>query len=180
MEEIIDKYLNEIVSTELNSLPMEIEPEMADPNQDKSEEWRTWFPVKSTVSDDEIKAFESQLKYSLPEAYKSFLKYKYFYDLSIHECRFCDHPIRNWKETLLGMMTDDYPSEFLIEKGRIPFADWSDWGLLCFDTTAECKDFDYPIVLWDHEVYDQYQLMYDSFEAMLIQLDQEEMEAREE
>ena len=176
MEKLIDKYLDELVAIGLNQLPGEIVPEMADPNQDEKEEWRVWLPIQSRVTDDEIKEFELRLGHALPETYKRFLKYKHFYELEIGECSFCEHPSGNWRASLSEMIFDGYPREFLIDKGRIPFANWSDWGLLCFDSTVEHPKNDYPIVLWDHEISDEFELMYPNFETMLIELDKEESE----
>lgn len=39
----------------------------------------------------------------------------------------------------MEMIFDVYPTEFLIEKGYVSFAEWSDWGLLCFDTNRNNK-----------------------------------------
>ena len=176
MEEIIDKYLNHWSQLELNKLPINIEPEMADPNQDPSKEWKTWFPIPSKVTDEELAEFENQLGKPLPDSYKRFLKHKHFYDLSISECTFFRHPVNTWKTILTNEIFDGYPTEYLIDKGRIPFASWSDWGLLCFDTSANYGNNDYPIVLWDHEVEDEIQKKYRNFENMLNELDKEEKE----
>ncbi|GAA4113965.1 hypothetical protein GCM10022393_13210 [Aquimarina addita] len=51
LEKIVDKYLDEIVSLEINSLPIRIEPEMAEKNSDKNQEWNNWFPIQSTITD---------------------------------------------------------------------------------------------------------------------------------
>lgn len=179
MEKIIDKYLNEIVSLEINSRPTRIEPEMADKNADKKQEWNNWNPIASTVTDKDLSELEKDIRHSLPESYKSFLKFKHFYDLYIAECSFCAHPINTWKAKINEMIFDGYPSEDLIETGRIPFASWSDWGLLCFDTTTKSKNNNYPIVLWDHEVYDEFQFKYSDFESMLVELDLEHEEQKE-
>ncbi len=129
MEKLIDKYLDELVAIELNRLPGEIVPEMADPNQDENEEWRVWHPIQSLVTDDEIKEFELRLGHPLPETYKRFLKHKHFYELEIGECSFCEHPAGNWRASLSEMIFDGYPREFLIDTGRIHIANWSDRGL---------------------------------------------------
>lgn len=170
MEKIIDKYLNEIVSLEINSLPGKVEREMADKETDDSGEWNNWYPIESTVSHSDLLGIEQQIGYKLPDSYKRFLKYLHFYELYIAECSFCSHPIRTWRAELMEMIFDGYPSEDLIDTGRIPFASWSDWGLLCFDTTAKSEDNDYPIVLWDHEIYDEFQFMYSNFENMISEL----------
>ncbi len=176
MEKIIDKYLDQLISIELNKLPGEIVPEMSDPDQEKNEEWRIWNPIQSKVTDEEIEEFESRLGHKLPESYKKFLKYKHFYELQIGECSFCEHPAGIWRASLSEMIFDGYPREFLIDAGRIPFANWSDWGLLCFDTTAENQNNDYPIVLWDHEIFDEFEPKYSNFDNMIIELDKEEKE----
>lgn len=173
MEKIIDKHLDELVAIELNKLPCEIVPEMADPNQDKNEEWRIWNPIQSRVTDDEIEEFESRLGHKLPESYKRFLKHKHFYELQINECSFCEHQARVWRASLSEMIFEGYPREYLIDTGRIPFANWSDWGLLCFDTTANHNNNDYPVVLWDHEVFDEFESKYSNFETMIKELDKE-------
>ena len=72
------------------------------------------------------------------------------------------------------MIFDGYPREYLIDKGYVPFADWSDWGLLCFDTNRNTNDHNYPIVLWDHEIADEVQDLYKNFYDLLVKLDEEE------
>jgi hypothetical protein len=176
MEHIIDRYLKQLLDAELNTLPMSIVAEMSDPNQDKDAEWQIWHPVQSNVTNADIEMFESRIGYQLPESYKRFLKHKHFYELQISACSFCAHPAGIWHASLVDMIFDGYPREFLFDKGRIPFANWSDWGLLCFDTTAQCIDNDYPIVLWDHEEATQFESQFSNFETMLFELDKEERE----
>lgn len=171
MEELIDKHLDRLVSIELNKLPIPIQKEMEDPNQNKDDEWKTWLPIKSTVSNLDIADFESTIGFKLPESFKTFLKHKHFYELQIGECTFCEHPVNIWRKSFSDMIFDGYPREFLIDKGRIPFANWSDWGLLCFDTTLKSVDNNYPIVLWDHERSDDFEIVYQDFESMLIELE---------
>lgn len=173
MEKIIDKYLEEIISKDLNKLPGKIEKEMVDPNQDNNKEWKKWLPIPSTVTETDLVEYENKIGYKLPDSYKRFLKHNHFYELWIAECSFFSHPIHSWKSELYKMIFKGFPKEFLIDKGRIPFADWSDWGMLCFDTTAECENHDYPIFLWDHEISDEFEPKYQNFESMIIELDKE-------
>lgn len=98
MEKIIDKYLDGLISIELNKLPIEIVPEMSDPNQHKNEEWRVWNLIQSKVNEKEVAEFESELGYKLPESYKKFLKHKHFYELQIGEYSFREHPAGIWRE----------------------------------------------------------------------------------
>lgn len=171
---IIDTYLSKLVDFELNKLPGGIETEMSDPSQDKKEEWRTWFPVDSKVKDYEIEEIEERIGYTLPDDYKIFLKHKHFYELHISEVSFCSHPVNTWRAKLTEMIYEGYPPEYLIEKGYIPFADWSDWGLLCFDTNKNQSEKNYPIVLWDHELVDEVQYKYKDFYGLLTTLGEQE------
>ena len=176
MEEIVDKYLNRQIEIGLNQAPIKVEEEMEDRNQDRSEEWRIWYPIPSKVTDEELNDFEENIGYKFPESYRKFLKYKHFYELNISEYSFCKHPVNVWKVYLNDMIYEN-PPEFLIEEGRIPFADWSDWGLLCFDTTVECENNNYPIVLWDHEREDEFEFKYSDFEGVLNALNKEKPNA---
>ena len=172
IKNIVDIYLKKWVDNELNSTPIDIEPEMADPNQDKNEEWRTWFPIESKVTDAEIEEMENRVGHKFPSDYKTFLKHKHFYELQISEASFCEHPVNTWRASLTEMIFDGYPTEFLIDKGYIPFINWSDWGLLCFDTNRNEDDKNYPIVLWDHEIADEFQDLYKDFYDLITKLDE--------
>ena len=169
---IIDKHLNKWIEKGVNILPGKIEPEMANPNDPMNDEgWQKWYPIDSTVTDAEIEELETQLKFRLPSDYKIFLKHKYFYELYIYEARFSGHIIRRWKHQLIDKAFDGYPREFLIDKGYIPFADWNDWGQLCFDTNNQKTANEYPVVLWDHERWDEFEPYSDNFESLLVKLD---------
>ncbi len=72
IKNIIDTYLKKWVDIELNKLPGKIESEMSDPNQDKNEEWRIWFPIDSKVTDDEINEIEGRIGHSCLRITKRF------------------------------------------------------------------------------------------------------------
>lgn len=173
INDIIDAHLKLCVENELNKHPGEIEAEMADHTQVPEEDWRTWFPIDSKVTEADIESFEKQLGYKLPEDYKTFLKYKHFYELQISEASFCRHPVNTWLKHQHTMIFDGWPAEELIEKGLIPFADWSDWGLLCFNTNSDFGGKDYPIVLWDHDDRDEVKQVADNFKDLVIRLNKE-------
>jgi hypothetical protein len=169
---IIDRQLQILIDKELNALPSNIEPEMANANEPMDNEgWQKWYPIESTVTDSELEELEMQLHFKLPTSYKAFLKHKHFYELYISEARFSGQEIKNWKRHLVDMAYDGYPQEFLIDKGFIPFADWSDWGLLCFDTNKPAKDNEFPIVLWDHERWDKFEDYCENFKSLILKLD---------
>jgi hypothetical protein len=175
IKDIVDKHLNDWIDIELNKLPNEvIEKEMADSTQNPKDEWKTWFPIDSKVTDQEIKEYEDRIEYTLPESYKTFLKHKHFYELNIAEASFFSHPVNSWKAKLEEMVFEGYPRKYLIDKGYVPFADYSDWGLLCFDTNVKNSENEYPIVLWDHEVTDKVELISNNFLELLVKLNKEE------
>jgi hypothetical protein len=69
-----------------------------------------------------------------------------------------------------------YPREFLIDKGYLPFADWNDWGMLCFDTNADDGKHNYPVVMWDHDRPYQVKPMYRDFTDLIQNLDRQASE----
>lgn len=171
---IVDRHLQLWIDNGLNACPVPIDPEMTMPNEPiDNEGWQKWFPIKSAIIDSDIDEIEKQLGFTLPTSYKAFLKYKHFYDLHISEAHFARLDIRNWKQNLLNMVYDNFPTEFLIDKGYIPFADWNDWGVLCFDTNGLTQNNDYPVILWDHDNWEEYQPFAENFEQLLIKLDNE-------
>lgn len=171
IKRIIDAYLKRLVEHEGNVLPKKIELEMTDPNQNKNEEWEIWFPVASKVKDDEIKELENQLGCKYPDDYRMFLKHKHFYELYISEASFYEHPINSWKKSLTETIFREELKNDLLAKGFIPFANWEDWGLLCFDTNRNRKDCNYPIVLWDHEWPDKFENKYSNFYDFIVKND---------
>jgi hypothetical protein len=165
---LVDKYLQWQTEAGLNKLPMPIQPEMADSTQNPQEEWRVWFPIASQVTNEEIADHEEYIGYTYPDSYKAFLKHKHFYDLQIAEVGFCRHPVHVWRGELSGMIYEGYPREFLIDRGLIPFASYSDWGMVCFDTSKRLENGEYLIILWDHERAYESEPLHNSFLELLI------------
>ena len=170
IELIIDVYLQKWANLGVNMLPGEIDPAMAGPKN--ADGWTVWYPIQSRVTDDDIQDFEEQIGYRFPTDYKRYLKYKHFYDLQIAEADFT-HPVNTWRAAHVDMIDRGYPREFLIDKGYLPIASWSDWGLLCFDTNAGDAAYNYPVVLWDHERAHHVTPLYANFTELLQGLDQE-------
>jgi len=173
IKKIIDTYLKECIETGMNKQPGIIEVEMADPNCPPGKESQAWLPIDSTVTNAEIELFETQIGHKLPGNYKVLLKHKHFYELFIAEVTFCKHPVNKWRKALYDMVVNHWPTEELFDKGYLQFADWSDWGALCFDTNRQTTNNDYPIVLWDHDGPVAIQDVAENFFSLLIKLDKE-------
>lgn len=129
--------------------------EMQDDSFNGSEEYNSWQATKSTVSDADITALEIMVDCKLPLSFKTFLKYKHFYDLflpGVMEVGFYKHPIRNWEKEYHEMYSYDWVREDLIGNRFIPFANHMDWGFLCFDARNPVENNEYPILMIDHEI----------------------------
>jgi hypothetical protein len=100
--------------------------------------------------------------------------------LYIGEGVMCEHPVNTWRASLSDMLYRGYPREFLIDKGLLPFAGMSDWGLLCFDINRGYLNANYPVVLWDHEVVDWHIDYAPSFRMALRRLDKDYKKRQEE
>lgn len=168
---IIDKYLQKWIDMGLNKTPVDVEPEMADASGEDEEGYTTWYPIDSTVTDEDIGALEVTLGHALPPSYKVFLKHKHFYEFYIDEAHFTNQQIRGWKTNLTKKAFNSWPQELLINKGYLPFVRWSDWGELCFDTNQNVKDNEYPVILWDHDDWLVFKPFSENFEKTLIKLD---------
>jgi SMI1-KNR4 cell-wall len=173
IEEIVDLYLQKWADLGINMLPREIDSAMAGPTT--ADGWTFWYPIPSKATDEEIQDFEEQIGHRFPTDYKRYLKYKHFYDLHIAEANFT-HPVNTWRREHVDMIDGGYPREFLIDKGYLSIASWSDWGLLCFDTNAGDEDHNYPVVLWDHERARHVTPLYRNFTELMRGLDLEASE----
>jgi SMI1-KNR4 cell-wall len=167
---IIDRHLD----LGYNKIMGQPELEMVDPNQDANDELKTWFPIKSRVTDSDIGELETQIGHKLPIDYKVFLKHKHFYKLHISECAFQRHEINSWKTIFVENVFNGPDPEYLIEKGYLPFADHLNFGgVFCFDTNQNTGDNNYPIVLWDSEEYEDVRYEDRDFYGFLVKLDNE-------
>lgn len=173
--EYVDKSLSSLKKADLMFLPHSNMPtEMIDESVEQKSDWIPWKSISSKVTDKDILEIESKIKLKYPELYKDFLKYKHFYELeNVAEINFFKHCVRDWKSNLTEYYFDYWEPEELIKKGFIPFADYSDWGIVCFDTNR-MNNNDCPIVMFDHEtLYDEpvtFEELYNSFELMASEL----------
>lgn len=173
--EYIDNSLRNLKEADLMTIPHSNMPiEMIDKNVLQKSDWIPWKAIASKVTNDDLTYLESKINLEYPELYKEFLKYKHFYDLeNINEITFFKHCVRDWKNDLLEYYFEYWEPDEIIKKGFIPFANYSDWGVVCFDTNRMVNR-DCPIVMFDHEtLYNEevyYEELYTDFETMIIDL----------
>ena len=179
VHEFVDANLELIFQVGLMRMPHEVVPlEMRDGNNAGIDEegYAAWKEIPSTVSQDEIRELEQKTGFRYPELYVEFLRYKQFCELfPVAEITFFDHSIHQWKQVLIDRYYKSWLPEKLIGQGYIYFADYSDWGMVCFDTTEQnLEDNDCPIIMIDHEaLYDNpvpKEILYPSFAAMMRSL----------
>jgi hypothetical protein len=123
-------------------------------------EYLCWKPIKSTITVNDITSLETNIGHELPTSYKYFLQHVHFIDLNLG-----DQPIDYFRslpgntiELLLQEIINFPPSliemdyEPPLKRGYIPFANYSDQGLACFDTTGEPRIAnEYRLIWLDHE-----------------------------
>lgn len=115
-----------------------------------TDDWRYWNPIMANITPEEFMEYENMMGFELPESYVMFLGYKHFIDLNFgHDVIFFKHT-KNWvKDNFEAAKWYGY--EFTLQKGIIPFADYSDWGIVCFDKNVKYDDGEYKVVYLDHE-----------------------------
>ena len=155
LEKIIDDALDKMAKEEiLMSRPDPNMPiEMFDPNIPSESDWKGWKPIPSVLDDSDLNKLEKMIGIELPLSYRHFLKHKHFYELEISDyavnlhAHLPDKSLESFKELFFEYFDPGY----LIEKGLICFADFQDYGLLCFDSNIKRENNEYPIVFIDHE-----------------------------
>ena len=115
------------------------------------EEYACWKPIPSTFTDKELKALESLYGYPLPAAYLYFLQQLHFIELYMDQNSLAFFP--SFPRQLASGFKDILKKYFphLPARGFLPFANYDDWGVACFDARHPAPDNDYPIVVLDHE-----------------------------
>jgi len=146
---LIDESLSDWESKKLNCHPGEIPEAMQ--TGEVQEDWKYWRAIESTVTDQDIEEMEHLLGVRLSHQYVELLRHKHFIELQIGEASIFSHPVGTWKSSITKAVFRGYPKQLLIEKGYLPFADYSDWGLLCFRVTEHNTDGEYSVYRWDHE-----------------------------
>jgi SMI1-KNR4 cell-wall len=146
---LIDQSLSDWESKKLNCHPGAVPEAMQ--TGEVQDDWKYWRALESTVTDQDIKDMEHLLGVHLSRQYEELLRHKHFIELQIGEASIFSHPVGTWKSSITKAVFGGYPKELLIEKGYLPFADYSDWGLLCFRVTEHDSAGESPIYRWDHE-----------------------------
>lgn len=177
IKEVLDKYfgfMEELGGHSFSFIRERIPKEMLNLTKThESDENAFWKPIDSTVTEKEVSDLEKLYKHELPYSFKYFLKYKHFVELNLGQnARFFS--------VLPGQLKKGYKKRIenyyrdTLKRGFFPFADYGDWGVLCFNTNQNTVSNDYEIVILDHDdEYHEPQFYAESFLSMFELLDQE-------
>ncbi len=153
VKRVLDKYYDFMGEIEGNCYETEsIPPSMIDKSKkSKYENTSFWIAIPSTVTEKNLNELESFLKHKLPDSFKYFLQLRHFLQLSLGGYGigfFCNLP-----ELLNAKFKEIINEQFgtLLNRNYLPFANFMDFGVLCFDANKIKDDNNYPIVLFSNE-----------------------------
>ena len=155
VENIVDKVFDKMSQEKI--LMKQPDPnmpkEMVDNTIPVDDDWLGWKPIKSILDDSDLDQIEEMIGIKLPMSYRKLLKYKHFYELDIddHAVNFNSHLPDKSLQGFKELYFDFYDPKYIIKRGYIHFAEFEDYGLLCFDSNKKSLDNEYPIVFIDHD-----------------------------
>jgi hypothetical protein len=169
IQEIVDETLARMRAVAINMMvPGEIPEEMLDTSILGSEDWRAWKAIPSIVTDVDLDRLEGKIGRKLPPSYRELLQYKHFgcLDIPNRAVRLFSHwPDHHFRHLVNHI--HNYDSEGLIDQGYIYFADFEDYGYLCFDTNVPRENNEWKVVYIDHEELDVVHDYAENFLALL-------------
>jgi len=166
---LIDARISDLEDRGGNFHPGPI-PEMMQTGQIEDEDAIYWRAIASTVTDLDIADLERSLGVILSSQYRELLQHKHFIELHFGEAAFFSHPVGDWKKIITKSVFEGWPKEHLIQKGYLPFADFSDWGLLCFRVPEQNANGEHPVYRWDHERPESYEFFAADLQSALERL----------
>ena len=108
-----------------------------------------WKAIDNQISDKDIADFESELNIVLPLSYKTYLKYKHFYEMFWDLDVFLyPKPIHSWNNILIE--NNEEMQEEILEKGYFAIGRYSDCGVIALKLTDN-ENKEGEIVLFDYE-----------------------------
>lgn len=170
LEQIIDNCLAEMAKTDIfMKMPGDIPLEMLNTSIPQKDEWKEWKPIDSIITDDDINKLENKIGLPIPLSYRYYLKYKHFYGLKIpdHSVNLPHHLPDKELTLLQEYILEGLDPEYLIERNYIYFADFNDYGILCFDANEPEKNNEFKIVYIDHERLEDTHLYANNFRELL-------------
>ena len=108
-----------------------------------------WKVIDNQISDEDISKLESKLNVILPLSYKTYLKYKHFYEMFWDlDVRLYPKPIHSWNKILIE--NNKELQEEILDKGYFAIGQYSDYGVIALKLTDN-ENKEGEIVLFDYE-----------------------------
>ena len=165
IKDLLDDALAHWEGLNLNCHPGHIPANMR--TGETQDEWTFWTAIPSTVTDADIAGLDDEWAIKISPQYREVLQHRHFIELQIGEVSLFPHPSDGWMEAIRKRVFGGYPKELLIERGFLPFADFSDWGLWCFGLNEPNEAGEHPIYLWDHDRPEEFQRVADDLASGL-------------
>jgi hypothetical protein len=122
-------------------------------NSPHSSEWVRWKLLeRSKVIVPEFVEFEKEIGCKLPESFKLWHSRNFTLSGDVGFVRLPAIPSNNPFQPLRDKLIGGWIPKEVEDQGFLPFGSdgWWDAGSLCFKTSANIENADYPIYLWDH------------------------------
>ena len=114
-----------------------------------TEKDHVWKVIDNQISDEDISKLESKLNVILPLSYKTYLKYKHFYEMFWDlDVRLYPKPIHSWNKILIE--NNKELQEEILDKGYFAIGQYSDYGVIALKLTDN-ENKEGEIVLFDYE-----------------------------
>ena len=108
-----------------------------------------WKAIDNRISDEDIADFEGKLNIVLPLSYKTYLKYKHFYEMFWDLDVFLyPKPVHSWSKILID--NNEEMQEEILGKGYFAIGRYSDYGVIALKLTDN-ENKEGEVVLFDYE-----------------------------
>jgi len=170
VKKAIDKALAEMSKKEIfMKTPAKAPSEMLDKSIPPTDDWKGWKPIDSIITESDVDKFEHEIGIRLPKSYRAYLQHKHFFRLRLPNIaiNLPSHlPDKSLSE-LRKLVFQSHEPESIIGRRYIYFADFHDYGLLCFDANESIADNEYKVVYIDHEDLDDIHFYSNNFQELL-------------
>jgi len=137
-----------------------------------SEDSKSWKPIEADISDNEIEYLEKYFAIKLPEDYKEYLKYKYFYEIYWNlDIKLYPKP-KDTRSDILKKKNENF-KEYILNNGLFSIGQWSDYGNISVNLS------NFNIVFVDYETGYYSDIIAENFTGLLtLALKSEEPEIK--
>jgi hypothetical protein len=156
---LVDKYYQVLKNKDLN-VSVEVPESMKE--KDKGNEWFSWRPVVSNITNEEIQKVENRYGINLPKEYIEFIKDKQFLDIQVGDYTLFGVNENNSMEKVFSIFPED-----IISSGYIPLGQIIDEDFIALETHTG------TVVLLSYDDYRLKKVMFSQFGELIDFLNEE-------